>query len=502
MVYDALVNGMDRILNVQEMRQCDKMTIEQIGIPSLVLMERAAVAVAEEIRKHDGSCRHVLVVAGKGNNGGDGLAVGRILAEYGKQVTFFLPMGASSQETIRQKAMIEHLGFSICDKWQENEYDIIIDALLGIGASGDCLREEYLEIVRKINGHKKNGARIYAVDMPTGIQTDTGKIMGEAVCADVTITFQYRKKAHVLYPGRACCGEVIRKNIGIGAYGIGEQTAFSYYMEDRKTILPHRDPAGHKGSFGKVFLYAGSDEQSGAALLCARAILASGAGMLKVYTSPQNHELFKSLLPEAMLAFSSEEVGWADVIVAGPGIGKKEHAYEGLKHLLMSEAKPMVLDADAINLLSEHETLRTLLKEFSRKNNGQVVLTPHPAELVRLAGCSMEQYQENREQLLREQIARFRVVLASKDASTMVGSSKTPSFYINASGNNGMATAGSGDVLTGVIGSLIAQGFDALEAACKGVFLHGMAGDLAVQKKGVYGMIASDLIESLWEYMR
>lgn len=493
---------MNVILSADEMKQCDKMTIDTLDIPAMVLMERAAMSISDVICERDGECRQVLIVAGKGNNGGDGLALGRLLAECGKQVTFYLPMGAASAEAVWQKKIIENSGFDICDKWPEKEYDIIIDALLGIGTAGNALHREYLTIVRKINDCRKNGTRIYAVDLPTGVHTDTGRIMKEAVRADVTVTFQYAKKAHLLYPGKEYCGEVIVKPVGIGDYGISSQTAFSYQQEDLNSLLPKRNPAGHKGSFGKVFLFAGSEEICGAAILCARAIMASGAGMVKVYTVSQNREILQTALPEAMIAFSMEEaVQWADVLVIGPGIGKKNFAYDTIMQLLEMEEKPMVVDADAINLLAEQSSLRDKFVQYCLNNKRRVVLTPHPMELIRLAETNMTQYQEDREQMLIEQTKRLHATIVSKDASTMVASEDSSCLYLNSTGNDGMATAGSGDVLTGLIGGLMAQGFDTFEAACKGVFLHGLAGDWAAKQRGAHGMIASDIIEGLQKYM-
>lgn len=491
------------VLTAEEMKACDKATIEQIGLPAMVLMERAALAVVEEILKREEAAGRILIIAGKGNNGGDGLAVGRLLTHYGKRVTFYLPMGASTEETTQQKRIVQNLGCPICDKWPEGEYDIIIDALLGIGVSGNSLKKEYLELVQRINASKETGTRIYAVDLPTGIHTDTGKVLGEAVRADVTVTFQYRKKAHLLYPGKAYCGKVVVKDVGIEPFFEASEASFTYTDADIEKLLPERNPAGHKGSFGRVFLYAGSEEISGAAILCARAVMASGAGMLKIYTAERNRELIQLALPEAMVTSEvTHAIDWADVVIAGPGIGKSRQAYDILNQILSISKKPMVLDADAINLLAESRELLERLEACEIQNGGQVVLTPHPMEFVRLTGKSMEQYQENREQLLRKTGKELHSVVVSKDAATMVAAGNEDAVYLNTTGNDGMATAGSGDVLTGIIGGLMAQGIEAFEAACKGVFLHGLAGDRASQKKGTHGMMASDIVECMREYMK
>ena len=237
---------------------------------------------------------------------------------------------------------------------------------------------------------------------------------------------------------------------------------------------------------------------SGAALLCARAVLCSGAGMLKVLTEETNHTLLRTVLPEAMIATDPvKDLEWADVLVAGPGIGTSEEAKETLTGLLRASYLPTVLDADALNLVAEDSALMELLRE--KALNLPVVLTPHPGELLRLSGLTMADYQQEREKTIRTLQEQCHCVLVSKDACTLV--TDGAALYLNSTGNDGMATAGSGDVLTGVIGSLLAQGLPAFEAASKGVFLHGLAGDEAALKKGKHGMIASDLIENLWTYL-
>lgn len=508
---------MKYVVTSAEMKACDYGTTGQTGIPSMVLMERAALAVAEVIIKRYPDRNRILIVAGKGNNGGDGLAIGRLLAKAGRQVTFFQLQGNYSEEAGQQRQILLHLGFSICDTWSDGEYDIIIDALLGIGITGE-VREKIREMIHKMNEYRRSFQRgssfggeitgaerlnkaapvICAVDLPSGIDTDTGAVCGEAVKADLTVTFQYLKKAHLLYPGKEYCGRVYLRDVGIENYGICAETAFTYEKEEAKNLLPQRKTSGHKGTFGKVLLYAGSREMSGAALLCAKAVLCSGAGMLKVLTEETNYTLLRTVLPEAMIATDPvKDLEWADVLVAGPGIGTSEEAKETLTGLLRASHLPTVLDADALNLLAEDQELMGLVREKASKQ--PVILTPHPGEFLRLSGLTMADYQQEREKAIRTLQEQCHCVLASKDACTLV--TDGAALYLNSTGNDGMATAGSGDVLTGVIGSLLAQGLPAFEAASKGVFLHGLAGDEAALKKGKHGMIASDLIENLWTYL-
>ena len=514
---ESEVCRMKYAVTASEMNACDHGTIEQVGLPAMVLMERAALAVAEVIIKRYPDRNRVLIVAGKGNNGGDGLAIGRLLAKAGRQVTFFQMQGNYSEEAWKQREILQHLGFSICGTWPDGEYDIIIDALFGIGITGE-VREEARAMIRKMNEYRcsfrgktsfhgeTTGTErligiapvICAVDLPSGIDTDTGAVCGEAVKADLTVTFQYLKKAHLLYPGREYCGKVYLRDVGIEDYGICAETAFTYEKEEAKKLLPPRKTSGHKGTFGKVLLYAGSREMSGAALLCARAVLCSGAGMLKVLTEETNNTLLRAVLPEAILTMDPvKDLEWADVLVAGPGIGTSKEAKETLTSLLRVSHLPMVLDADALNLLAENPALMELMKE--KALNQPVILTPHPGEFLRLSGIAMTDYQQGREKAIRTFQNQSHCILVSKDACTMV--TDGTALYLNSTGNDGMATAGSGDVLTGVIGSILAQGLPAFEAASKGVFLHGLAGDEAVLKKGKHGMIASDLIENLWTYL-
>ena len=240
---------------------------------------------------------------------------------------------------------------------------------------------------------------------------------------------------------------------------------------------------------------------SGAALLCARAVLESGAGMLKVFTAPENHTLLRTVLPEAMITEEPlEDLAWADVLVAGPGIGTSPDSGKRLKELLERAQIPVVLDADALNQIAQDEKLMDIVQEKAK--NFPIIMTPHPGEFQRLSGIPFREYQENREAAIRHFQEKSHVILVSKDACTMVigkdEERQMARLYLNGTGNDGMATAGSGDVLTGIIGGLLAQKVPPFEAAAKGVYLHGRAGDEAAKHKGKHGMLASDLIDNLW----
>ncbi|MDY2698908.1 MAG: NAD(P)H-hydrate dehydratase [Lachnospiraceae bacterium] len=501
---------MKYIVKSREMKAYDEDTINRIGIPSVVLMERAALAVVEELVKSEYHHKRVLIVAGCGNNGGDGLAIGRLLALRGYDVTFCL-VGSPEKmtdEAKRQMNIIQNLGFSIQSKLKNQEYDMVIDALLGIGLSRD-VSGEYLEWIQQINLYRSRGACVYSVDIPSGICADNGKVMGDAVHADFTVTFGFAKRGHLFYPGKEYTGKLVVSDIGITekSFEIGEPSAFCYERKDLSWLIPYRRPDGNKGTFGKVLLVAGSRDMSGACVLCGNSILRSGAGMVKMISDICNREILQQTLPEAML-YSYEEkpdekrvrdsLSWCDVVVVGPGIGTGENAYAIMKLLLENQKLPMIIDADGLNLISEHEELENLA---AMREKGKTIMTPHPGELVRLMHTSMEEYKKNREKLAGDLAEKFGCVVVAKDAVTLVVQCNQNKLYINTSGNDAMATAGSGDVLAGIIGGLTAQGMHPFEAACIGVYLHGIAGENASVKNGKYGVTSSDIIKELMTVM-
>ncbi len=494
-----------------EMKYYDTRAITGIGLPSLVLMERAALETVRELEKEGKATGRVLVAAGTGNNGGDGLAVGRMLALSGAAVTFFLAGSEekASPETKCQIAILRNLGFSIQSKLENREYDMVVDALFGIGL-GRPVEGEYRKAVEAIEQIRQKGAFVCSVDIPSGISADTGEIMGCAVKADMTVAYAFPKRGELFDPGREYTGRLMVKDIGI-PYQLTEHfrpEAFTFDQEDVLRRLPGRRPDGNKGTFGKVLLIAGSLNMCGACILCGSSILRTGAGMVKIISPECNREIIQRTLPEAMLysydGLPQEEqlrlsLDWADVIVAGPGLGTGREASFLTAYILRSSNVPMVLDADALNLIGKNEELSELLQ---KQNGNQIVLTPHPGELCRLLGRNMEGYPGDRLEMLQRLREKYRCVAAAKDAVTVVTGKPEEGVFINTSGNDGMATAGSGDVLAGVIGGLMAQGLSAYEAACLGVYLHGRAGDQAAMETGKYGMTATDIVKSLSAVMK
>ena len=496
-------------VNAAEMKRYDNNTIEKIGLASEVLMERAALAVTEELKKTARRMKRVLVVAGCGNNGGDGIAVGRLLLLEGVAVDVHLvgEMEKCSPETRHQLKILENLGFSLKSKTEDAEYDMIVDALFGIGLSRE-ITGRYKEMIEDINRRKEKGAFVCAVDIASGICADTGKVMGCAVKADLTVAFAFAKRGQLLYPGREYTGELVVRDIGITEQSFMQEVPKAGYYESRdlSAYLPKRRPDGNKGTFGKVLLIAGSRDMSGACLLCGKAILRMGAGMVKIITPECNRQIVQQVLPEAMLYTFAEEpeeervmesYAWADVVVIGPGISKSKEACLLMKYVLTGENKPLVIDADGLNLISEKEELKELAKKRGREGVHPMILTPHPGELVRLCGMTMTEYKEDRLKLLYQAAHAYGAIIAGKDAVTITVGWKEEELIINTSGTDGMATAGSGDVLAGVIAGLLAQKAEGFQAAALGVYLHGLAGQEAAHLLGRYGMTAGDIADAL-----
>lgn len=507
-------------VTAQEMKTYDNATIHHFKVPSLVLMERAALAATEEIEKRFGTDKKVLIAAGCGNNGGDGIAIGRLLRQRGYEVDITLigRMEQCSEETSRQIAIIQKYGCILQGKFQDKEYDIIIDALFGIGLSRK-VEGDYARAIEKINDAK---AFVCSVDIPSGINADTGEIMNIAVKADLTVTFAFEKLGHILYPGCEYAGELKCKEIGITreSFLLREPRVYSYedyYRQNAMPLLPARDNSGNKGTFGKVLVIAGSKNMSGACELCAKAAYRIGAGMVKIVTPEENRIMMQSKVPEALLTtYSSDsdkqflnkmknnfrqDMEWADCIIIGPGLGKSEMASFLLSEVLRESGKPLIIDADGINLLAGSEELITYLRNHHNTGKRQIILTPHIVEFKRLYGGTVDEIKRDRLDKAKELADLLGCVVVCKDARTVVASHRKESIFINTTGNNGMATAGSGDVLAGIIGGLLTQGMQAEDAAETGVYLHGILGDRASDHMGHHAVMAGDLIEQM-KYMK
>lgn len=501
---------MKYIISGTNIKQVDKYSIEKIGIPSLVLMERAALAVAEQVEKVVNADSRVIVFANVGNNGGDGVAVARILLNRGLSTCLYV-IGNAEKATTDFKTQLEIYKrvnglvtyINLNSEFSINEFskdDVIIDALFGVGLARD-ISGIYKNVVECINNTKS--IKI-AVDVPSGINADTGAVMGCAVDADYTVTFNANRTGLVLYPGCEYAGNVIIRDIGFPKEAL-ESVDNAYCLEPEDIImLPERVANSNKGTYGKILIIAGSDTMTGAAYMSSLAAMRMGAGMVKVFTTEKCAAIIQTSFPEAMVeTWNSSEnytnrlknsLDWCDVIVIGPGLGQTHETKELLKCALKS-AKKIVVDADGINLISASDEIKKLLHK-------QVVITPHIGEMSRLTGISIPEIKNNLVYTARKCAGELGITVVLKDARSVI--TDGTNTYINITGNNGMATAGSGDVLAGITGAIWATskmskflGDDVARIAALAHMIHGMAGDMAANKYSKAGLMATDIISEL-----
>ncbi len=502
----------------KDMKCIDDYSIKELGIPALELMERAAAALVERmllrIRKTD----RILVVCGTGNNGGDGVAAGRLLHMQGYSVAILL-LGEEIKCTLQMKEQLMKaeelkIPFENCNKL--SEYNVIIDAIFGIGLTRD-VTGTFEEVIRLIN---EGSHLVYAVDIPSGINADDGRIMNIAVRADETVTFGLCKHGLLLYPGTEYAGSVTVADIGFPEEAIKHVKLDTFYYENtdlRK--LPIRRNYSNKGTYGKVLIIAGSKGSAGAAILSARAAYRSGAGLVKILSSEDNRIILQSQIPEALFsAYDVEgiddkerrqkllaDLDWATVIAIGPGLGKGAIVEELLETVMREAEVPIILDADAINLIAKkldhmdtevtNKGLCERLLRLTKLLPPETILTPHLLELSRLIGIPVSDIAHNLIDTVLQCSYNNNLIYVAKDARTIVACRE--SRYINVSGNPGMATGGSGDVLTGMIAAFTAQGMEPYSAACLGVYVHGLSGDKAAKEKGTYSMMAGDIVDSI-----
>lgn len=487
---------MQYILDGNQMKEIDRYSIGEAGIPSLVLMERAALCVCAAVQQNFTGRYKVLSVCGNGNNGADAAACARILSESGYEtaVCFVDNMEHATEELRIQLSILQKLSVPVVTMDEIADYDIIIDGIFGIGLSRE-VTGRYRQAIDRIN---TAGKTVVAVDIPSGVDATDGRILGTAVRADYTVTFGYLKTGMLLYPGNICCGSINVVNCGFAGKAIDliPDKKFIYEKSDLEK-LPERTPDSNKGTYGKVLIIAGSGSMSGAAYFSAKAAYRTGAGLVRVMTAKSNKEVIQTLLPEAVLSFydeiSTEELGkslvWADVIVIGPGLSMAELQtrilYETLEFLPGKEKK-VLLDADALNIIAR-DNRRELLKNC--------IITPHLGEMARLCGTETGKIKEQIIETASAFSKKYDCVCVLKDARSVVSDGKQ--IYLNVSGNSGMSTAGSGDVLTGIIAGMLAGGMDLFEGAVLGTYIHGLAGDSAREQLGERFMKADDIADSI-----
>uniref|UniRef100_UPI0040579530 NAD(P)H-hydrate dehydratase n=1 Tax=Agathobacter sp. TaxID=2021311 RepID=UPI0040579530 len=496
---------MKHIITGKEMKMLDINTSQHFHVPEAVLMEQAALAFVHEFHKVHPHSKKGIVFCGLGNNGGDGIAIARLLNEQGiaAEVCYVNEFdgieGKCSDLFCLQQKIYEAYQFPTVtpSTLSENEWDFVIDAIFGTGLSRD-LNEAYccaIDLINQLSGKK------FAVDIPSGIHSDTGKRLGAAVKCDYTITFSFEKLGQFLWPGNEYTGTLIRTPIGITERSWLEQKPKIAALEWQDlSQLPKRMAHSNKGTYGKLLIIAGTKDMAGAAILAAKAAYRTGAGLVKVYTGEENRTIIQTAVPEAILSAYASEISeaeiqkhleWADAVVLGPGIGTSARSETLVSYVIKNVRTPILLDADALNILSKDITHL----HFPDSNT---VITPHLGEMARLTGKSVAQIQSELPETAESFANRHRITCVLKDFRTITAGTNGLS-YLNLSGNHGMATAGSGDVLTGIIGTLLAQGMETDLAAAFGVFLHGLAGDMAIKKTGAHGMCAQDIIEGLKE---
>ncbi|WP_027094654.1 bifunctional ADP-dependent NAD(P)H-hydrate dehydratase/NAD(P)H-hydrate epimerase [Cohnella thermotolerans] len=512
------------LVTSEEMRRVDRYTIDTIGIPSLVLMENAGRAIAEEAFRLLGPGRAKwAVLVGKGNNGGDGLVCARHLAEFGHEaeVVYAVPPEQLTGEAAVQRDIAARLGLPARTyapggiDWRE--YGGIVDALLGTGTAG-APREPYASLIREANA---SGLPIVAADIPSGLNADTGEAAEPCVRAAATVALAMMKRGLLLYPGAEMAGRVVVRAIGIPETAAATLGVKAFVLNERtlreKLGLdwPLRRAADtHKGTYGHALVAAGSRAMSGAGLLAAKAALRAGCGLVSWALPASLAAPLLGRLPEAMLlgvpdegrgdwsAAAPEELAalaeGKRALVIGPGLGRFEGDASWLRTVWeATDGVPLVVDADALNMLASAG--RDGGEAFAAwpRRTAPVVLTPHPGEMARLAGLSVPEVQRDRIGLAQRFAERHGVTLALKGARTVVAA-PDGTVYVNTTGNPGMATGGSGDVLAGIVGSLLAQGLDAVQAAAAGVYMHGAAGDrAAAARTSAASLLAGDIIESL-----
>ncbi len=497
---------MKKILTAAEMKACDTETIERFGVPGLVLMERAALCVCRVISEDFKDTKKVGVFCGPGNNGGDGVAIARILHTRGVSVKVIM-LGDSKRFSASLRKELEiagNYGTEIIYPWniddisvkelskQFGDCDLFVDAMFGIGLTRG-LEGEFAVAARFIN---ESGKSVVAVDMPSGFDTDSGKLLGEAgVSASTTVTFAYMKKGLVLGECKVASGNVKVEDVGI--YTRKEDVA---ELID-KTILEgisKRSVTANKGNCGKVLVIAGSEEIYGACYLAAKAALVSGAGLVKVYTHENNISSIQQNLPEAMYkgykSYDEDglkaQLAWADAVVVGPGLAVSDDSIKIMETVARQIEVPVIIDADGLNLLSKEIDLLDKIGE-----RVPVILTPHLKEMERLCGQQLKEINYTMADTAKKFASKHNCIVVLKNHTEVICDSRKE--YYCCSGNEALATPGSGDVLAGIIGALLGQKYDAMFAAKAGAYVHGAAGTIASASVGIKGLLAGDIISQI-----
>ena len=493
-----------KIFTSAQIRELDRYTIEHEPISSIDLMERAAKALSRAIMQEWSSSTHFIVFAGPGNNGGDALAVARLLSDNGYYVETYLfnVTGHLSEDCIKNKARLtEKKDYKLTEVTQEfdpprlEEDMVVIDGLFGSGLNKP-LAGGFASLVKYINS---SPSQVVSIDIPSGLMTEdnTYNVRSNIIRANVTLTLQHKKLSFLFPENQQLIGRLKVLDIRLSKEGADSIEA-NYTMAEENDVRPllfSRSPFVHKGNMGNALIIAGSYGMGGASLLATRACMRSGAGRVTVHTPKKNNIIMQVGVPEAIIQLDREETIFSeavdtedfDAMGIGPGLGTSEQTSIALIAQLRRTQCPMVIDADAINILANH---RAWMQQLPKG----IILTPHPKELERLEGHSSDSYEQlSHARSLSERLGAYVILKGHYSALCM------PDGHVifNSTGNAGMATAGSGDVLTGIITGLLARGYKQKDACLVGMYLHGLAGDIAARELGQESLIAGDLISYL-----
>ncbi|MBF6569941.1 MAG: NAD(P)H-hydrate dehydratase [Candidatus Binataceae bacterium] len=506
-----------KLLSAVQSRELDRLSRDKYGIASYALMTRAGECVAESIARRwpDQIRDGVIVLAGKGNNGGDAMVAARRLSREGASVRVVLLARAAELKGDARRAYDEWAGVGgvTIEAAAESQLapiggaGVIIDAIFGIGLNAEIggIARQAIELINHA------GTRVAAVDIASGVNADSGAIMGAAVAADLTVTFGAAKFGHVSYPGAACCGELEVADIGFAPAAFAELGPLGWLIEEQEArdLIRPRKPNTHKGTYGHPLIIAGSSGKAGAAILASRGALRMGAGLVTAAIPESALPIVAAGQPELMTEPMAEMHGHFDAdrtierlaaiaakvsaFVIGPGIGVSRDTRAIVEWLISNSEPhnhPMVIDADALNVLSQ------LGPDRLRSRTGATVLTPHPGEMSRLLASSIEEINADRISAARRLAAISGACVLLKGNRSVIANA-AGEVCINSSGNPGMGTPGMGDVLSGMLGALMGQGYSPFEALKLGVFLHGYAADRVAASYGPFGYIAGDLIDEL-----
>lgn len=482
-----------QVLSAKQMLQWDAYTIAHEPVEYIQLMERAAMECVAFLEENDLLNHPIKIFCGKGNNGGDGLAIARLLILKGYDPNIFIvEMGSLGTENFQANLQKLHSLTSNIHFLQSGEFfpfieknEFIIDALLGLGLDRP-LHGLYAELVQYIN---HCNSKVIAIDLPTGMFCDKSSVDNVVIKANITLSFQSLKLCFLLAENADNAGHVSILNIGLLPEFLETIYSNTFLISESivQSIYKPRHDFVHKGTCGHAFIIAGSKGKMGAATLCTRACLRAGVGLVTVKVPQDEIFIVQISEPEAM-CFTNDKIDFSKYQSAGigPGLGNEKEALELLKSLLQSTLSKYVLDADALNLIAEN-------KELLENISANAILTPHPKEFDRLFGEMANDFERIEKAIAMSKKYFFTIVLKGHHTCIV----KNGIVYFNLTGNSGMATGGMGDTLTGIIAALLAQGYNSLDAAILGVYLHGLAGDLAVSEQSVESLLPSDLIDFL-----